>query len=249
MKVLYNDGHVDECPADEVTARRPPQRRPHHGPGHQAPLPRGRLRLRPRHRQRLLLRHRPARGPEDHRRGLPRHRGRDEEDREGEPQVLRLRASARRGHRAHGGARREVQGRAHRRPARGRAHHLLPAGRVHRHVRGPAPHLHQGAQGLQAHGRLGRLLEGRQGQQDAHPRQRHGVCHQRRARRAPAPARGGQEARPPQDRPRDGPLHDARRGARLPVLPAQRHDSQERAPQLLARDPPRGRLRRDLHAA
>ena len=33
------------------------------------------------------------------------------------------------------------------------------------------------------------------------PRQRHRLCHEGGARRAPAPARGGQEARPPQDRP------------------------------------------------
>ena len=39
-------------------------------------------------------------------------------------------------------------------------HHLLPAGRLHRHVRGrtlPTPR----AQGLQAHGRIGCVLEGR----------------------------------------------------------------------------------------
>ena len=39
---------------------------------------------------------------------------------------------------------REVQGRAHRRPSRGRAHHVLQAGRVRRHVRGPAHPVHQG---------------------------------------------------------------------------------------------------------
>ncbi len=52
-------------------------------------------------------------------------------------------------------------------------------------------------------------------------------------------AGGGQEARPPQDRPRDGPLYDARRGPRLPVLPAQGHDPEERAAGLLARDSPK----------
>ena len=44
---------------------------------------------------------------------------------------------------------------------------------------------------------------------DAHPRERHRLRHEGRARGAPAPARGGQEARPPQDRSRDGHLHDA----------------------------------------
>ncbi len=60
----------------------------------------------------------------------------------------RVRAAPRGGHRSYGGARREVQGRAHRRPGRRRPHHLLPAGRLHRHVRRPPHLLHQGAQGL-----------------------------------------------------------------------------------------------------
>ena len=44
--------------------------------------------------------------------------------------------------------RRNLQGRAHRRSAGGCGAQLLSAGRIHRHVRWPAPDLYQGAQGV-----------------------------------------------------------------------------------------------------
>jgi threonyl-tRNA synthetase len=48
------------------------------------------------------------------------------------------------------------------------------------------------------------LLEGRQAQQDAHAHQRHRLRNKEELDKPTSPARGGQEARPPQDRPGDG---------------------------------------------
>ena len=113
--------------------------------------------------------------------------------------------------------------RAHRRPARGCGHQLLPAGRVYRHVRRPPPDLHQGPEGLQDHPAVRRLLEGRQGQQDADPHQRRGVPHPGRAGRVGKAAGRGPRPRPPQDRPRDAAVHDRRPGGPRPAhVPAQR---------------------------
>ena len=61
---------------------------------------------------------------------------------------INVRAQPRGRGQADGGARRNLQGRAHRRSAGGRGAQLLPAGRIHRYVRRPAPDLHQGAQGV-----------------------------------------------------------------------------------------------------
>ena len=74
-------------PRGPGASRRAPLCGSHHGPGHQAPVSRGGLCLWPRNRERLLLRHRPARGHQDLRGGLPQDRGRDGQDLQGEPQV------------------------------------------------------------------------------------------------------------------------------------------------------------------
>ena len=93
--------HRRRVPQGRRTARSAPHRRPHHGPGHQAALPRGRLRLRPRHRERLLLRRRPRRHQAD-RRGPCRHRKGDAQDRQGEPAHQGLHPAPARGHQADG---------------------------------------------------------------------------------------------------------------------------------------------------
>ena len=126
---------------------------------------------------------------------------------------------------------------------------LLPAGRVRRHVPRTAPDLHQGPQGLQDHAAVRRLLEGRQQQQDAHAHQRRGLPHAAGARRVPRQARGSQKARPPQAGPRAGALRLPRRGAGLPLLPAQGHGAAQHAHRLLARGPQEMGLRRDLDPA
>ena len=90
--------------------------RPRHGPRGHAALPRHAARLRPDHRERLLLRHRLA--DADPRGGLPAHRSGDEEDRRGGRAVRALRAADRR--RRGPWSRdleQELQGRAHRRRA------------------------------------------------------------------------------------------------------------------------------------
>lgn len=56
-----------------------------------------------------------------------------------------------------------------------------------------------------------------------------------------------EEARPSPHRPRDGPLHDARRGAGLPVLPANGMILKTRCSTTGARST-KGRLRGNLHA-
>ena len=51
---------------------------------------------------------------------------------------------------------------------------LLPAGRIRRYVHRTPPDLHQGSEGLQDHPAVRCILEERQGKQDADPHQRRG---------------------------------------------------------------------------
>ncbi len=181
-----------------------PQHGPPHGLGSAGAVPRHQVRLRARHRERLLLRLRPRgallRG------GAGGHRGQDG----------RARQAGRAGHpRRHEPA----AGRAAlRRPALqagpdppprrdrgGRAEHL-PHGQLRRPVRGAPRAHHQGAQGLQAALGGRRLLAGQQRQRHAPAHLRHQLVQEEGTRRAPADAGGGQEARPPQAGPRARPL-------------------------------------------
>ena len=75
--------------------------------------------------------------------------------------------------------------------------------------------------GVQADARLGRLLARRPEERDAVAHLRHRLAQQEAARRASRPARGGGQARPPQDRPGDGPVPPPGGGARLGLLAPQ----------------------------
>ena len=133
-------------------------------------------------------------------------------------------------HRTDARPRRALQGRADRRSARGRGDLLLSTGRFHRPVRGPAPAVHRLCQGGQAHSRRRRLLARRREEQDAPAAST--------APRSPTrrmleeylqPHGGGQEARPPQARPRAGSVRHPGRGPRLPVLLPQGHGAAQHA--------------------
>ncbi len=137
-------------------------------------------------------------------------------------------------------ARRELQGRARRRHPRGRGRQDLQAGRVARPLPRPAHGVDgPGRQGLQAAEDRRRLLARRLQQADAPAHLRHGLGDRRRARRLSAPARGGGEARPPQARPRDGPLPFPGGGAGLGVLAPQGLDAVPDADRLHAPAPRR----------
>ena len=78
---------------------------------------------------------------------------------------------------------------------------------------------------------------------------RHGVLQRQGPPGVPDAARGSQEARPPQGRPRDGPVHVPPVGARRGVLAGQGHDAVQHAGRLHARGALSGRLRRGEDAA
>ena len=83
----------------------------------------------------------------------------------------------------------------------------LQAGRLVRSLPRPAHDLdRQGRQRLQTDEGRGRLLARRLQQPDADPHLRHRLRQAGRARRLSQTDRGGREARPPQARPRDGPV-------------------------------------------
>ena len=102
---------------------------------------------------------------------------------------------------------RDVQGRTGRRHSRQRADQDLQAGRLVRPLPRPAHDLdRQGRQRLQADEGRGRLLARRFQQPDADPHLRHRLRQAGRTRRLSEADGGSREARPPQARPRDGPL-------------------------------------------
>ena len=125
------------------------------------------------------------------------------------------RAAARRG----GGALQRGMGEAYKAeiiasiPA-GRGRLALPRRRVRGPVPRPARAEHRQAAPLQADEGGRRLLARRPPQRDAAAHLRHGLGDQGRAAAAPAHARGGREARPPQARPRARPVPHRRGRAR-----------------------------------
>ena len=113
-----------------------------------------------------------------------------------------------------------VQGRMGDGAARGRADHHVPLGpgrrRLDRPVPRAAPRLDRQARPavVQADPGVGRLLARRPEEPDAEPHLRHRLAQQEAARRLSRPARGSGQARPPQDRPGDGPVPPPGRSAR-----------------------------------
>ena len=94
----------------------------------------------------------------------------------------------------------------------------------------------------------GAYWRGDQQQPDADPHLRHGLRQAGRARRLSASARRGREARPPQARPRDGPVPFPGGRPRHRVLARQRLDDLPGDRRLHA-PPPEGRLSRGQRAA
>ena len=114
---------------------------------------------------------------------------------------------------------RALQGRTGRRDPCGPDHPHLQAGRLVRPLPRPAHDLdRQGRQCLQADEGRGRLLARRFQPRDALAHLRHRLAQAGGARRLPQADRGGREARPPQARPRDGPVPLPGGGAGLGVL-------------------------------
>ena len=147
-------------------------------------------------------------------------------------------------------ARRELQGRVGRRTAQGRGDHGLQAGRLARHVPRPAPAVDgQARQGVQAHEGVGRLLARRRQERPAPARLRHDLLLRQGAEGLPASHRGSREARPPPDRPRDGPVPSAGRLGRHGLLASQGLDVLAHARELPAAQARGRRLCRGEDAA
>ena len=95
-----------------------------------------------------------------------------------------------------------------------------------RALRGPLPRparpVDRAHRRLQADLARRRLLARRRDAADADPHLRHRLPRPEAARRPPGAARAGEAARPPQARPRAGPVHAAPRGARDALLAPQR---------------------------
>ena len=119
---------------------------------------------------------------------------------------------------------RALQGRARRGDPRGRPDPHVLARALAGPLPRPAPRAHRPGAGrrLQADVDRRRLLARRLAPADAPAHLRRRLPHPRRPRGLPAPARGGGEARPPQARPRDGPLPPAAGGAGLGLLAPER---------------------------
>src|SRR5207249_3044356 len=154
-------------------------------------LPARENRLRASHRRRLLLRLRCGAA-------LRAGRSRGDRKQDGRGREGRLPVCARRGFTPGSQAalqRRSAQTRADRRPRSRRGDLRL----YRRPVRGLVPRAaraeHRADQALQAAARGRRVLARRRAPPDAAAHLRHGLVHQGRPRRLPAPARGGQEAR------------------------------------------------------
>ena len=145
---------------------------------------------------------------------------------------------------------RELQGRADRRHSGRPADQDLQAGRLVRSLPRPAHDLdRQGRQRLQADEGGGRLLARRLEQSDAHAHLRHRLRQAGRARRLSQATGRSREARPPQARPRDGPVSFPGRGAGLGVLASQGLDAVPAAGELHPPPPARIRLCRGQRAA
>ena len=150
---------------------------------------------------------------------------------------------ARRGDRPLRGHGREVQGRADPRPAGDEEITLYRQGDWIDLCRGPHLRAHRRRrQGLQADQGGRRLLARRPPQRPAAAHLRHRLARPEGARRLPAPARGGREARPPPDRPGDGPLPPAGGGDGQRLLAPQGLDAVPDAGGLHAPPAGRGRL-------
>ena len=138
-----------------------------------------------------------------------------------------------------------LQGRADRGPREGgRPEHpletrlALPQRPVHGPLPRPARAGHQAHQGLQAHERGGRLLaRGLPTARCSRASTGPPSSSKEDARGAPAAARGGARARPPQAGSRAGAVHALRPLAGVAVLAAERHAHLERANPALARPP------------
>ena len=219
-------GRQDRIPDPRRPARAgtdPPRRRARDGRGGAGAVARHPGDHRPGDRQRLLLRLPPQRAV--HARGPAGHRKEDARDhRQG--RRLHQGGVAARGSQARvQGQGRELQGRTGRRHPAGPGPEDLPPGRLVRSLPRPAHDLdRQDRQRLQAAEGRGRLLARRQQQPDADPHLRHRVRQAGRARRLSQSARGSREARPPQARPRDGPVPLPGGRPRHGVLARQRLD-------------------------
>ena len=202
------EGRQDRVPDARGPARAgtdPPRRRACDGGGGAVAVARHAGHHRPGDRQRLLLRLLSQRAV--HAGGPARHREEDARDHRARQTLHQGGVAARRGQARVQGEGREFQGRAGRRHPAGREPENLPAGRLVRSVPRPAHDLdRQDRQRLQAAEGGGRLLARRFQQPDADPHLRHGLRQAGGARRLSASARRGGEARPPQARPRDGPV-------------------------------------------
>ena len=119
----------------------------------------------------------------------------------------------------------QVQARYPQPHPRGRGNLALHQRRFRRSLRRAARHAHRQRRRVQAHPRLEHLLPRRRKEPAAPAHLRHRLQEQDRDGGPLQPARGGQEARPPQAGPRPAPLPHRRRsraGAR--ALDAQRRD-------------------------
>ena len=222
----------------------PPRLRPHHGPRRAGALARRQGDDRPGDRERLVLRLRPRRAV--HPRRPRRDRGADARDhRRPRPGALgglgpRPRDPPLRGDE------RALQGRARRGDPRRRPDQDVLARPLAGPLPRPAPRQHRpgAARRLQADVDRRRLLARRLAPPDAPAHLRRRLPHPGRPRRLPPPARGGGEARPPQARPRDGPLPPAAGGAGLGLLAPERLHPLARARGLHPPPARRRRLRR-----
>ena len=235
----------------------PPRFRARPRRGGAEPVPGHADHLRPGDRRRLLLRLRAGR------RARPVHRGGPAGDRGGDaahhrrrraagPRSVEPRATSAHFFETQGET---LQGRMGDGAARGRADHHVPLrpgrGRLDRPVPRAAPRLDRQARpaGVQADPRVGRLLARRPEEPDAEPHLRHRLAQQEAARRASRPARGSGQARPPQDRPGDGPVPPPGRSARQRLLAPQGLHHLAPARGLYAPPARRRRLSRDQDPA
>ncbi len=235
--------------------RHAPLRCARHGRGRPRSLSGREAGYRPGHRQRLLLRLRPA--PLAHAGGPRGGRGADGGQRRGGAPVRQDGARLRR--RAVVGCRRraDLQGGDPRRPRdagarRGRAspgHDLLRARAVQRPVQGPARGDNRGAWSLQAPLRRRRVLAGRREAADAAADLRHGLGDAGGAGPVPVAPGGGEEARPPQAGRAPRPLQLPRREPRGCLLAPEGLAALPDAARRDARAPGPARVRGGQHSA
>ena len=195
---------------------------------------------RPGHRERLLLRLRAQRAV--HARRFSGHRKEDARDHRPQQTLHQGGLDARQGQAGLSRQGRALQGRTDRRHSRRPGPQDLCAGRLVR----PLPRAAHGFDGpdrqrLQADEGGRRLLARRRQQSDADAHLRHRLGGPGRARRLSPHAGGGREARPPQARPRDGPVPFPGGGAGRRLL-ARQGLAHVPEPDLLHAPPPRRRL-------